>query len=45
MLRPLDDVRAAYIPHYSVDHELDVRMYCGHVKAGEVVMGSVEEIG
>lgn len=45
MLRPLDEVRAAYIPHYSVDHELDVRMYCGHVKAGEVVMGSVEEIG
>ena len=34
MLRPLDDVRAFYIPHYSVDHDMVVRMYCGHVRSG-----------
>jgi hypothetical protein len=34
MLRPLDEVRALYIPHFSVDHDLVVRMYCGHVKSG-----------
>ncbi|MFT3807256.1 transglutaminase domain-containing protein [Arenimonas sp.] len=34
MLLPLDEVRDSYIPHYSIDHEMDVRMYCGHVKAG-----------
>ena len=31
MLRSLDDVRAFYIPHFSVGHDLVMRMYCGRV--------------
>lgn len=37
MLRPLDDVRALYIPHFSVDHDGVIRMYCGQVKSGRVL--------
>ena len=44
MVRPLDDVRAFYIPHYSVDHDLVVRMYCGHAKGGSGPLASPDEV-
>ena len=44
MLRPLDDVRAFYIPHFSVDHDLAVRMYCGHASSGLEVRKPAGEI-
>jgi hypothetical protein len=33
MVLPLDQVRAGYIPHFSVDHALKTRMYCGYAKS------------
>ena len=44
MLRPLDEVRAAYIPHFSVDHDGVVRMYCGHVRSGRELQKPVGRI-
>jgi len=32
MVLPLDEVRSAYIPHFSVDHALSIQMYCGYAK-------------
>jgi hypothetical protein len=33
MVLPLEQVRSGYIPHFSVDHALKTRMYCGYAKS------------
>lgn len=33
MVQPLDQVRSAYIPHFSVDHAMATHMYCGYAKS------------
>jgi hypothetical protein len=33
MVLPLEKVRTAYIPHFSVDHGLATRIYCGYAKS------------
>jgi hypothetical protein len=32
MVLPLEEVRADYVPHFSVDHSLAIDMYCGYVQ-------------
>lgn len=34
MLRPFDEARAEYVPHFSVDHALATRIYCGFAHSG-----------
>ena len=34
MVRPLDEARVEYIPHFSIDHALDTRIYCGFAHSG-----------
>ena len=33
MVLPLERVREAYVPHFSVDHALTIHMYCGYAKS------------
>jgi hypothetical protein len=34
MLRPFEEARAEYIPHFSVDHALSTNIYCGFAHSG-----------
>ena len=43
MVRPLDEVRAFYIPHFSVDHDLVVHMHCGYAKSYEELRQKLPE--
>ena len=37
MLRPLDEARHEYVPHFSIDHALATSIYCGFAHSGRVL--------
>jgi hypothetical protein len=45
MVRPLDEVRSFYVPHFSVDHGLVVHMHCGYARSREELVHLVPHVG
>ena len=37
MLRPLEEARHEYVPHFSIDHSLSTSLYCGFAHSGSVL--------